>query len=277
MDRLRIGTAGVPHSAKKRDSISGIKRIHELGLDAMELEFVRGVKMKASVAEEVRRIADEYDVRLTVHAPYYVNLASEEKNKREASIKRVVDSAEVGQLCGAVSVTFHAGYYGKNPQAAGELIREGILQVLEQLSGCYITISPETTGKPSQYGTLEELLNISRELRVGLCVDFSHLYARSLGAINGKDAFRKVIKQVKKVLGPRVVKNMHIHVSGMEFSSKGEVRHLNFRESSFDYVGLVDALVEEKVTGIVIIESPNLEEDALLFKDLYTKFSGGRV
>lgn len=277
MGNLKIGTAGVPHSAKKPDTIEGIKRVKELGLDAMEIEFVRGVKMTRNLAEKVRETARKLGVSLTVHAPYYVNLASEEEEKCTASIKRVVDSAIIGDLCGAESVTFHPGYYGKNPEVAREKIKRGILEIMKQLKGCYITLSPETTGKPSQFGSLEELLEMAKEMKISLCVDFAHLYARSLGEINDRKGFKGILKNIKNALGDKSLKSMHIHISGMEYSNKGEVKHLNFKESNFNYTGLVESLIEEEVEGILIVESPNLEEDALLFRDIYMKYSGKKI
>lgn len=274
MGELRIGTAGVPHSAKKHDTIEGIKRIRELGLDAMEIEFVRGVKMKPPTAEKVRETGELYNVSLTVHAPYYINLASEDTEKYRASIKRIVDSAIIGNICGAESMTFHPGYYGKDKQEAEYKIIKGIEEVMKKLRGCYIALSPETTGKKSQFGSIEELLSIAKDMKISLCIDFAHLYARSEGRINDYKSFKSIIKNVKKHLGEKGINKMHIHISGMEYSAKGEVRHLNFKESDFNYTDLAEALVSENASGIVIVESPNLEEDALLFKDIYKKFSG---
>ena len=107
---LLFGTAGVPISSPSRDTASGIARVHELGLEAMEIEFVRGVRMGMAKAREVRGVAERLGIALSVHAPYYINLNSPDKDKLAASVQRILDSARVGYACGARDVVFHPGY-----------------------------------------------------------------------------------------------------------------------------------------------------------------------
>ena len=122
--KLFVGTAGIPHSTPRKSTPDGVRRVAELGLDAMEIEFVRGVRMKADLASKTREAAIDSGVVLTVHAPYFINLLSEDPAKVSASIKRIIDSARIGYLAGAWSVVFHAGYYGKHDkQAATKVVR----------------------------------------------------------------------------------------------------------------------------------------------------------
>src|SRR3990170_4481770 len=108
---MLCGTAGVPISSRARDTASGIARIKELGLGCMEIEFVRGVKMGENTAGEVKKVGEKEKVALSVHAPYFINLNSNEKGKVVASAQRITDSARIGALCGARDIVFHAAYY----------------------------------------------------------------------------------------------------------------------------------------------------------------------
>lgn len=135
-----------------------------------------------------------------------------------------------------------------------------------------MTISPEVTGKGSQFGTLEELLQLSSEIEgVALCIDFSHWHART-GKANSYQDFSAILDQVEKRLGRRGLDNMHIHVSGIAYGSKGEIKHLMLQDSDFRYVELLKALKERRAKGVVICESvPYLEQDALLLQETYRR------
>jgi len=270
---LRFGPAGIPLSTKKRSIIEGIKRVRELGLDAMELEFVRGVTVSEDKAPEVKKISEQYGVLLTCHAQYYINLNSPEEAKVRASVERLLKAARVAAASGAWSLCFHAAYYMKRePAPVYERVKKYLKRVVDTLvdEGYEIWIRPETTGKPSQFGTLDEVLRLSQELEYVLpTIDFAHMHARTGGRINSYEEFSEVLARVEEALGREGLDNMHIHVSGIEYGDRGERRHVNLDESDFDYRGLVRALVDFKVRGVLISESPNLEGDALLVKRIY--------
>lgn len=271
--KLLFGTAGVPRSAKKQDTISGLERIKELGLDAMELEFVRGVHMGEALAKQVNEKRRELGLTLTVHGPYYINLNAKEPEKIEASKKRICDSARIGALCGAINVTFHAGFYlGDPPGKTYRVIKKNLKEIIARLKRAKIAIrlTPELTGKASQFGSLEELIKLAGELpQIGFCLDFSHLHARSGGDFNSYDEFTGVLKQIEKELGRDFLQRMHIHTSGIKYSDKGEREHLDLKDSDMNYQGLLKALKDYQVSGVLICESPNLETDALLMKEFY--------
>ncbi|MBU1976182.1 MAG: TIM barrel protein [Nanoarchaeota archaeon] len=272
-DRLLFGTAGIPLSCKVRDSVLGIARVKELELDAMELEFVRGVNMSLEKARDIRDENEMHKILLTAHAPYYVNLNSLEVQKIEDSIKRILDTARVAREAGAWSFTFHAGFYMKiDEDTVYKKIKKGISHVIEALEQDEndIWVRPETTGKSTQFGSYKELIKLSAEFdQVQPCIDFSHLHARSGGKVNTYEEFSDILHEVEKGLGKHALQNMHAHVSGIAYSDKGERNHLVLEQSDFNYPDLMRALKDYKACGVVVCESPNIEEDALLLKKTY--------
>ncbi|MEW6026060.1 MAG: TIM barrel protein [Planctomycetota bacterium] len=272
MMTLLFGTAGIPRSTPKDDIISGLERVKELGLDAMELEFVQGVRMGEALARQVNQKRQELGLTLTAHGPYFINLNAHEPAKIEASKKRIYDSAKIGALCGAVNVTFHAGFYlGDTAEKTFQTIKKNITDILQHLKKDKIDIrlTPELTGKASQFGSLEELIRMAQELPIGMCIDFSHLHARSGGRYNSYREWTDVLKQIAKELSKPFLDNLHIHTSGIKYSDKGEREHLNLPDSDMNYKDLLKALKEYQVGGVLICESPNLETDALLMKSYY--------
>jgi len=271
---LLFGTAGVPKSTGGTSSLAGIQRIVDLGLDCMEIEFVKGVKMGAETAEKVGRRAEELGVGLSVHAPYYVNLNAAEEGKRLASMERLTASARMAEKCGARSVVFHAGYYGKDDEETTfQNIKRGVQEVVSILKAerSRVVMRSETMGKRRQFGSLEEILRLCREVD-GLqpCVDFAHIHAREGRAkANSYREFDRILRKVERKLGRQALKNMHIHVSGVEYSNRGELKHLMLDKSDFRYDEWVQAVKDAGIEGTVICESPIQEHDAMLLKNLY--------
>ena len=272
MDGLLFGTAGTPRSTRNQTTIDGIERIAELGLDCMELEFVRGVRMGEGSARLVAGVATREGVRLSAHAPYFINLNAREPEKIRASQGRILQAARIAALCGAKSVTFHAAFYlGDPPEKTYKTVKKYLGEILNQLGqeNIRVRLSPEVTGKASQFGTIDELLSLSTELKgVAPCIDFAHWHART-GKFNSYPEFTSILRQVEERLGRAALDDMHIHVSGIKYGGKGEISHLNLGESDLRYVELLTALKDYGVKGIVICESPNLEEDAMLLQATY--------
>lgn len=234
--------------------------------------------MGEDTAKELRALAEEHDISLTVHAPYYVNLNSAEPEKITASKDRIIQAARVGAWAGAKSVTFHAAYYhGDDPEDVYDRVKHHMEDMLEQLQqeGIAIRLSPETTGGPSQFGTLEELVRLGVDVPgVYPCVDFSHLFARSLGEFNSYEDFTGALEMIRDNLGVHALREQHIHLSGIEYGPKGEKRHLPFAETELKYEDVLQALVDFEVGGWVTCESPILEEDALILQRLYHELTG---
>jgi len=272
MDALLFGTGGTPRSTVGGHTVGGIAGVAELGLGCMELEFVQSVSMGEAMAARVADAAARHGITLTVHAPYYINLNSPEPDKVAASQHRLLRAAQVGRLCGAISVAFHAAFHmGGPPQVTYRNVRDRLAEVLEVLEkeGNTLWLRPEVMGRTTQFGDIEELLRLSLELpRVAPCIDFAHWHART-GRHNTYEEFTEALDTVERALGREALDNMHIHVAGIEYGQKGERRHINLLESDFQYRQLMQALCDRRVRGTVICESPNLEEDALLMQQAY--------
>jgi len=271
--KLLFGTGGVPVSAKSRSTEAGIERIAELGLGCMEIEFVHGVRMSPQVAVSVGELAVRKRVVLTAHGPYFINLNAVEPEKVHMSKERILQTARIAALFGARSITFHAAFYLKStPAETYTAVKRHLEEVVNTLrrEGNKVTISPEVTGKPSQFGTLEELLQLSNEIEgVAFCLDFSHWHART-GKANSYQEFLDILDQIERKLGRQALDNMHIHVSGIAYGKKGEIKHLMLPDSDLHYTELLKALKERKAKGVVICESvPYIEKDALLMQQSY--------
>ncbi|MCP4913696.1 MAG: TIM barrel protein [Oligoflexia bacterium] len=272
-ERLLFGTAGVPNTtAKKNNPIEGVKRIHELGLDCMQLEFAHGVRMKEEVSSGLRKISYELGIPLTSHGPYYINLNAREQDKIDSSVERIIQTAKISDLCGAESMTFHAAFYMKDsPFDVFDLVEKSMNVIEERLNRLDIEIElrPELTGKTSQFGSLDELISLTKNVNsCRPCMDFSHLFART-GKYNTEEEFEQVLTVLKGELADEALQNMHIHISGISSNSKGDLKHLNLEQSDFNWKGLMNALKKFDCRGYVICNSPNLEDDAKMMKDYY--------
>lgn len=270
---LLFGTAGIPRSTSQPHTTDGIARIRDLGLSCMELAWVQKVSIGEVKAAEVKAVAREHDVVLSVHAPYYINLNSRDSKIVAASRERLLAAARKGWLAGARNIVFHAASYHDDPP---EVVYERVKGHLREIIGILgeehngVVLRPETTGKPSQFGTVEELVALSREVPGVLpCVDFAHLHARSGGAYNSPEEFVLVLRLIEEGLGRAGLDAMHVHVSGIEYTAKGEREHLNLAEADLRYRELVQVWRDFDIGGTVICESPNLEEDALVLQALY--------
>lgn len=267
MDKLNFITAGVPLSAKGYED--GFQVLDEMGLDGLELEFVRGVR----ISDKSREIVGNANKIITAHAPFYVNLNAREEEKVEASIQRIIETADTAKSLGGFSITFHAGFYlGMDSEAVYAKIRDGVKIITDTLSKTdnKIWIRPETTGKATQWGDLEEIIRLSKEFETVLpCVDFSHLHARYNGISNTYDEFSAIFEKIGKELGQHALDNFHAHIAGIEYGAKGEKKHLNLEESDMNYKDLIRAFKDFDIKGAIVCESPNIESDAKLMKDYY--------
>ena len=273
MTGLLFGTGGAPHSSKTNTTIDGIRRIAELGLGCMEVEFVQGVKMGEEGARLVAEVATREGVKLSAHAPYFINLNAHESEKIRASQWRLIQTARIASICGAETIVFHAAFYlGDTPDKAYNMVKTYLEEVIHRLrkEDNRVWLRPEITGKGSQFGTIDEVIRLSAELEgVAPCIDFAHWHART-GGFNSYQEFVAILQESKAHLGKAALDNMHIHVAGIAYGKKGEIKHLNLKESDFHYTEFLRALKDYEAKGMVICESPNLEEDAWLLQDTYS-------
>ncbi|MBI2145136.1 TIM barrel protein [Candidatus Woesearchaeota archaeon] len=272
MNKLLFGTAGIPSAAKGTGTEGGIKNVRELGLDAMELEFVQSVNILPATAPKIKAAAAKENVTLTCHAPYYINLNAAEAEKIEASKKRLIKAAQVAEMCGGVSVAFHPGFYlGGDKEKVYETVKKELTAVVAELKngGCKIWVRPETTGKRTQFGDLNEILRLCGEIeQVMPCIDYAHVHARE-SSNNTYGEFCEILAAVEKALGKEALKNMHIQIAGVNYNGSGERNHLNLDDSDLNYKDIIRSWKEFGIAGIVISESPNIEGDALMLKRLH--------
>ncbi len=273
MDTLKFVTAGQPIYNGSAGYENAFNILEKLKLDGMELEFVHGVRMSPPNQKLVKEISAEKNMVLTAHGPYYINLNSKEEDKIEASIKRVLDTARMGKELGAYSVTYHAAFYmGMKPDEVYKKVEKSMEEICSALDeeGNDIWVRPETTGKPTQWGNLEEIVNLSKDFKQVLpCVDFSHLHARTNGLYNTYDEFCKIFETIGTEIGSYALENFHAHIAGIEYGEKGEKKHLMLKESDMNYKDLMKAFKKFDVKGVVVCESPVMEEDAVLLKEYY--------
>jgi deoxyribonuclease IV len=275
INEVLFGTAGIPLSTIKPTTETGILKVKELNLDALELEFVHSVFLNEVSAKKAGLIAKQNNIVLTAHAPYYVNLNAKEPEKIEASKHRILQSARMLNFAKGYSVVYHPGFYFKEEHKSVydkiKLQMKDIERIANNES-LDVWIRPETTGKGTQFGELNELLSISQGFEKVLpCIDFAHLHARSNGAWNTINEFRTVFEKVESNLGKRGLQNMHVHFSGIAYSEKGEKNHLELEDSDFAYEDWVKVIKEFNVSGVFISESPNIEKDAIKIKQLFKK------
>ena len=253
---IRVGPAG----SDGLGNLKGVQKVAEMGLDCMEVAFTYGVRMDLETAEAVGILAKEKGIVLSVHAPYYINLASNEKDKFDASRKRIMDSCERAHAMGARTVVFHAGFYQK--RTAGQtykLIEKAVSGMQQRIlcKGWQVELCPEITGKPSQFGSLAELVRLKQRIGCGITVDFSHLFARQRGEID----YAKILKKLPK--------KFHAHFSGIEYGEKGERKHIRTTKKFFE--PLARALIKRQVDITLISESPKPYEDAMMMKKMIMK------
>ena len=254
---IRLGPAGSP----MKSTLDGLGYIKKIGLNAMEVEFTYGVRMRNELAKKIGELAEKLDISLSVHAPYYINLASSDKQKLEASKKRILDSCERAHYLKASHVVFHAGFYGRlSDKECYKIIKKEIIEMQDIIkeNKWKTGLAPETTGKKSQFGSLTELLKLKDEIKCSICVDFAHLHARN-GSIN----YALIFDQLSSL------KHIHSHFSGIEFSDKGERRHLIMEKA--DFLPLAKEILKRKIDITIICESPVTWEDSLKMKEIIEK------
>jgi deoxyribonuclease-4 len=278
-DHPRFGPAGVPFAFKSiKASLEDVPSLlRREGLDAFEYEAIYwGMKpqIKKNDAQSLGKKAKDNDVWVSLHGSYFVNLCGE-KRIVEASKKRLIACALAAEWMNAKVVVFHPGFYGNRPK---ELVLRNCLEALrdlvESLNSLKIKdakIGPETMGKPSQLGSLEEVLRICEEVeQTQLVIDWSHLHARDMGRFRDAQDFRNVVEIVEDRLGTEAAKNMHCHFTKIEFTDKGERRHHSLEEERYgpSFAMLAGVIAEFKLRPVIISESPMLDIDAMKMRDI---------
>jgi len=277
---FQFGTVGSPIGTPKKPggSVGAIEFSKSIGLETLELGWVRSVRVSEKTCEAIKDTADKQGVSLSVHAPYYINLNADEAEWPK-SRQRLMDSAHYGNLAGATDIVFHPGSYFERPP-------EEVLKVaIPRLSACVdelraagnpVILRPETMGKSAMLGSLEDTIEMSRAIKgVEPCIDFAHLHARpGDGTVNTYAEWAGYFEMYGKTLGDESLKRLHCHLSGIEYGPKGEKNHLKFEEADIDLNTLFRALKNFACAGRILCESPIMEEDALKMMGVWQKVSG---
>lgn len=219
------------------------------GLRACEIAFTYSVYIKPDEAVAIGKKAKDLGIELSIHAPYFVNLNSAEKAKREATKARILKCCEIGELLGAKLVVFHPGYYGEDRDKAYGVIKKGIIELLSEIEKrkWKIQIAPETMGKVNVFGSIEEIAKLVKETGCSFCIDFAHILARE----------KKVEYSTIEKLFP--YKEWHVHFSGIIYGEKGEKSHRTTEKK--EWQELLGHLPKDKYVRI-INESPTMIKDA---------------
>jgi deoxyribonuclease-4 len=280
---FRFGTVGSPAATPKKPggTVGGIQYTRAIGMDALEMAWVQGVRVSESTCQAIRVVAEENDVALSVHAPYYINLNCDEE-KWPRLRKYLIDAAYFGNLAGATDIVFHPGTYFGRP------VEEVLEVVLPRLQGCQdevrasgnpVNLRPETMGKSAVIGSLQDSLALAKAVPgVIPCLDFAHLHARpGDGSMNTYQEWKLVLDTYRQALGEKSMQNLHIHLSGINYGLKGEKNHLILEEADMDFKALMQALADSGAKGRIMCESPVMEVDALKFRELWMEVSGEKL
>lgn len=254
MTKVLIGVAGTAGLGYEE----GLRKCKELKIDALEVEYTYGVRMSIEEAKKVGALAKELGIELTCHAPYYINLASKDSKKIMASKKRILDSCERAHYLGAKYVVFHPGFYGKKTkEEIYEIIKKEIInmQITIKKNNWKVVLAPETTGKKSAFGDIDELLKLRKETKCNLTIDFAHILAR-----DNKIDYDELFKKIKNI------GHIHSHFSGVEYTPKGERRHLITPADKIKE--LLKYIKKYKVDITIINESPDPYGDCLKTKKI---------
>ena len=276
-----FGTVGSPKTTPKKPggSVGSILHLKTLGLGALELGWVQSVRVSEATCADICATCHDNDFRLSVHAPYFINLNATE-DEWPKSRKRLMDAAHYGNLAGATDIIFHPGsYFGQPPE-------EVLPKAIERLRGCVeelraagnpVILRPETMGKIAMLGSLADTLAMSKAIPgVEPCLDFAHLHARAGdGSMNSKAEWLAVLDGYAHELGAESLQRLHIHLSGIEYGEKGERNHVALEESDFALDELFSALHERGCAGRMLCESPEMEDDALKMQQRWLEIAEG--
>ncbi len=281
----KFGPAGTPESFARmgyKGSLDVPDYIVRMGLDAFEYQCGRGVNISEDKARELGRLAAKVGITLSIHAPYYISLASAEAEKRDNSISYIIQSARAADYMGATRIIVHAGSKGKmEREAAVSLAVDTFARAIKALDSeglGHITVCPETMGKINQLGDLEEIMRFCAvDERVIPCIDFGHLNARSQGGLKTREQFEQVFEIMENAIGIDRVRRYHAHFSKIEYSAGGEVRHLTFEDDKYgpDFEHLMEITYKKGCSPTIICESVGTQaEDALIMKTYYKSLEG---
>lgn len=266
-------------SKKHKSSLAAPKWISEFGLDCYEYQCGKGVKIREDTARKLGENAKHAHIALSLHAPYFINLANPEPESIQKTIGYILSACQAATWMGANRVVIHTGALMKRSRQEALSIAKTVLpQVLtacDQQGYGHIALCPETMGKLNQLGDLDEVLELcTLDERLIPCVDFGHLYARSLGVLTGKEACIQMLDRMAQILGKERASKFHSHFSHIEFTPNGgEKCHRTFAEDDGfgpDWLPLAEEIARRDWSPTFICESAGTQaEDAKTMKEVY--------
>jgi len=273
---LRFGPAGMPIGCKGRTLVDGIEYAAKEGLNAFEVEFVRGVRLNKEIGIKANEIARQKNVLLSCHAPYWINCCSPLKEKQNITMRNLIQAAEAAQTLGAYIIVFHPGYYqNQTPEKAFDnalILLKEVLRKMKEKKINNVLLGLETVGKKSQFGSLDENIELCRKLGIENArpvIDFAHVHARADGCLKTKEDYEEIFSKLKKGLGAEALTRLHCHFTEVVFSDKGERYHLPVgAKQSPDFRLLAKIISEKNYKFTIISESPLLDKDALKMKKM---------
>lgn len=259
---IRIGIAGIPHHAKGEGTEAGVRYLCDVGLNAMEIQFVRSVYMTPKSAKVNAKVAEECGLAFSIHAPYYINFTSKKKETREKSKDWLLKSLRIADELGARIVVCHPAR-----ERDAELLKENLLDVSRTRTeeGIKALIGLETTGDAPEFGSPEDYVDVVKNVPgTDIVVDWGHVHSRTDGSLCDKEDFEAVFDTLK----PVKKNDFHMHFANLEYKNGREVRHIPL-DGQPPFRPLAEILRERKLNGTIICESPLLEEDALKMKSIF--------
>ena len=247
MTNIKIGPAGLG-PVKTAEEI--LKEYKAAGIKNCEIAFTYSVYIKKEEATKIKKIAEELDIELSIHAPYFVNLNSDDDKKLLATKQRILKCCERGHELGAKNIVFHPGYYGSDREKAYEKIKKGIIELMEEVkkNKWDVKLCPETMGKVNVFGSIKEISKLVEETGCSFCIDFAHVLARDK---------KRDYKEIEKLF-PQ--KHWHCHFSGIEYGEKGEKNHIAVKPE--EWKELFENLPKDR-TITIVCEAPDTVGDAL--------------
>jgi len=264
---IHLGPSGVPLSCKGRTLKDGVEFTHELGLSAMEVQFSRGIRIEEEYAEEVGERADELDIRLSVHSPYYTNLGSDNQETIQSSIDKIVMSGHMADVMGANVVVAHPGFYTSlEPEETKQRVFENAAMARDFFrdSNYQVDLGLEVMGKKQTFGTLDEIIELCEEIGEGVIpvIDLAHIHARSNGGLEEREDFERVFEKLE----PLGLDEFYCYFTGVKYRNGNEVSHKPIKKSDLDFDLFGEFLLEEGIDATVISISPLVEHDAVYMK-----------
>lgn len=288
MEQIKFGVAGFPvhffEQHKKRELI--FEWLEQLGLDVLELQCTYGIRMKEEQALRYKKLAAQHHITLTIHAPYYVCLASSKAETVKRSKEEIKKAYALAKILGVKRIIFHpGGGYGKDRKKGLEQLIRSLLEIVPELDQS-IHLYPEIGGKVAQLGSLDEVIEICKRVPIAYpCIDLAHLHAREFGSMTSKEKILSVLDRIEQELGKEKLENTHFHVYPVDYTEKGEKIHkafgdkkeeiqlslfeedCNYYPKAEDYIS---AIKEKGLHPITICEAHNTQDTgALLMKQIY--------